>query len=622
MHRLATAHIAVAHFAFASGLECLGWRQTGQCRASGPREARADSTCTARINSGRSGYCECSGHTQRSYNCGHETLTCEAVCNSAERDRGPTVPDRTPGSRPGRGRKKRGKKPRKIQRRFAESKRRPSADMAKAATASCHELRAVLDGPRAVESACGQLNTTARISLFEQLARLASVEWPPPPPSPPPPPPPPPPSPPPSPPYPPPPPSPPPRSHPWHELARRLPCSEQCDGATRCLRQRLAALALDLTQPFAGANVTRGTMDEMAAYHDVRRQCTIVQVLGGRVYVPKEGVLAKPFYAARLEGLQCLLTVAAQQSTLPDVELFACFSDMSPPASDPILRHLHGRRMPMLAPHSGPGREAYLPMPMHERVGRGSGGKYGEILKPKWKQTRFAKEIAGERVFGEPPPWSAKEPKAFFRGRLKEEFLAQCKQQAEAKVQPPGWERSPCLRNTLVERLRGTAHMDVGTPPPDVPEGEWERRKFLLVIGNSMGWADRLYASLLKTPLSILIDGGTFEWFYPLLIHACHYSRVSIDADAATAVALVRNAVEWARAHDAEAERIAGRANAFARTVLDPAIAAHYTGLIAKGYAASLGYRPTLRPGYVQAPCTGNGGAKVRAFVIDNSTFR
>ena len=189
-------------------------------------------------------------------------------------------------------------------------------------------------------------------------------------------------------------------------------------------------------------------------------------------------------------------------------------------------------------------------------------------------------------------------------------------------MQPPGWERSPCLRNTLVERLRGTAHMDVGTPPPDVPEGEWERRKFLLVIGNSMGWADRLYASLLKTPLSILIDGGTFEWFYPLLIHACHYSRVSIDADAATAVALVRNAVEWARAHDAEAERIAGRANAFARTVLDPAIAAHYTGLIAKGYAASLGYRPTLRPGYVQAPCTGNGGAKVRAFVIDNSTFR
>ena len=84
----------------------------------------------------------------------------------------------------------------------------------------------------------------------------------------------------------------------------------------------------------------------------------------------------------------------------------------------------------------------------------------------------------------------------------------------------------------------------------------------------------------------------------------------------------MRNAVEWARTHDAEAERIAGRANAFARTVLDPAIAAHYTGLIAKGYAASLGYRPTLRPGYVQAPCTGNGGAKVRAFVIDNSTFR
>ena len=64
MHRLATAHIAVAHFALASGLECLGWRQTGGCSASGARESSNDKGCCDYVQMGNSGYCECAGGAQ------------------------------------------------------------------------------------------------------------------------------------------------------------------------------------------------------------------------------------------------------------------------------------------------------------------------------------------------------------------------------------------------------------------------------------------------------------------------------------------------------------------------------------------------------------------------------
>jgi hypothetical protein len=58
---------------------CVAWRQTGQCAARGPREPQNDKACDVNINSGWSGFCECSAGTV-GVGCGHATPTCNQVC--------------------------------------------------------------------------------------------------------------------------------------------------------------------------------------------------------------------------------------------------------------------------------------------------------------------------------------------------------------------------------------------------------------------------------------------------------------------------------------------------------------------------------------------------------------
>ena len=44
---------------------CVAWRQTGNCDPDGPREQQNDKSCTAIIDDGWSGYCECSDGVKR-----------------------------------------------------------------------------------------------------------------------------------------------------------------------------------------------------------------------------------------------------------------------------------------------------------------------------------------------------------------------------------------------------------------------------------------------------------------------------------------------------------------------------------------------------------------------------
>jgi hypothetical protein len=85
----ATAHNATARDATARNVPalnasvklCEGWRQTAGCRADGPREPEADSSCAVRIFSERSGFCACAGGRQVSaVDCGHTALTCDEAC--------------------------------------------------------------------------------------------------------------------------------------------------------------------------------------------------------------------------------------------------------------------------------------------------------------------------------------------------------------------------------------------------------------------------------------------------------------------------------------------------------------------------------------------------------------
>ena len=59
---------------------CKAWRQTANCDPDGQREALADESCFATIESGRSGFCECIGRDNAAFVCEHTPLTCEAMC--------------------------------------------------------------------------------------------------------------------------------------------------------------------------------------------------------------------------------------------------------------------------------------------------------------------------------------------------------------------------------------------------------------------------------------------------------------------------------------------------------------------------------------------------------------
>ena len=65
---------------------CVGWRQTGGCSSSGPRESRLDRTCSAIIQNGWSGYCECTdGRKVNEQGCSSgKYRTCNEACSGVK----------------------------------------------------------------------------------------------------------------------------------------------------------------------------------------------------------------------------------------------------------------------------------------------------------------------------------------------------------------------------------------------------------------------------------------------------------------------------------------------------------------------------------------------------------
>eukprot|EP00756_Hemistasia_phaeocysticola_P004642 Hpha_TRINITY_DN12931_c0_g1::TRINITY_DN12931_c0_g1_i1::g.164262::m.164262 len=61
---------------------CRAWRQTAGCTALGERETMADAACDEMIQSGQSGYCECTTGKRVEFDCGHTQLTCEEACKN------------------------------------------------------------------------------------------------------------------------------------------------------------------------------------------------------------------------------------------------------------------------------------------------------------------------------------------------------------------------------------------------------------------------------------------------------------------------------------------------------------------------------------------------------------
>ena len=65
----------------ASVVGCVMWRQTGGCRAQGPREPEQDMECDRAVAPGRSGWCECkNGRTAKEVSCNHHGFRCDHQC--------------------------------------------------------------------------------------------------------------------------------------------------------------------------------------------------------------------------------------------------------------------------------------------------------------------------------------------------------------------------------------------------------------------------------------------------------------------------------------------------------------------------------------------------------------
>jgi hypothetical protein len=156
----------------------------------------------------------------------------------------------------------------------------------------------------------------------------------------------------------------------------------------------------------------------------------------------------------------------------------------------------------------------------------------------------------------------------------------------------------------MIAALQGREGFDVADKGEFVDECLWELNQFLLVIGNCLGWADRMQESLFKTSATILVDSGAYEWFYPLMIENVHYIRAD------PTVSSVLHTVEAAiKRGEVDVTRLTQQANAFAQLVFGLDNAARYAALVAQAYSRVQAYKPQKRSAEggvsVRGPCDG-----------------
>lgn len=379
-------------------------------------------------------------------------------------------------------------------------------------------------------------------------------------------------------------------------LGRRGPCP-QGDGGVQCHAQRSAELVERLFSYFKPRSVSSRQLETFTAgTHG--RYCVMVKVERGRVLVNSswQPLKGKPFHKSRIMDVPCLLRSAIRRNlTVPDVEMIVCGTDVpSRPAQGE-------ERVPFLHGVQQGGTAHAIPVPVWSRwLHDGLGG----ILASDWSANSTVAQLIGGRVrhASAAVPWKDKANAALFRGRIAEcktkdgyTFFAFKPGDDGSDVMVPG--PGTCFRRAIVERLARLPHFDLGLNRPYLPDSEWERYKMQLVIGGTGGWTDRMRAFVFMTSVTVLIDPGTFEWWYPLLTEGVHYLRTS------TNVSLIAEKVEWALAHDGESARIAAASRSYAMDLLRLENQELYLAYVARAYARTLGYSPVHRKGFHQPTC-------------------
>ena len=369
----------------------------------------------------------------------------------------------------------------------------------------------------------------------------------------------------------------------WREAAVRGPACSSDDASAigDCLATRMQQQVTQLFSRFPTASVTKAAINRALTQHD--GSCQLIQVLNGEVLVQldRDGFqerLSQNHFNGRIKDLVCLLRMAAQRRLLTEnVELFACASDHA----ELVMGDRAGSRLPVLTANFDGAEESGIPVPMPSRGA-------SAVLCPRVAPVGHSGRSSDPSSSVSPPSWGQKRSVAFFRGSAHPLLRHDPRYCRDAKR---GWERTPCVRKKLVSELRTFRGFDVSVGSY-VPEVEWERNKYLLVIGNARGWADRLGASLRKSSVSILVDGGVGEWFYPLLEEGTHYLRANAS------VASVVEVVRWAQAHDTAVRRLPQASSRLMNEIFTTDTLVRYVALVATAYHRTLSYSPQRRVGW------------------------
>lgn len=320
-------------------------------------------------------------------------------------------------------------------------------------------------------------------------------------------------------------------------------------------------------------SITRNMVEDMGTYHrGEASHCSIIQVINNSVYVEQHPHLRNAHHRGRLYDVAFLLRLAALSSPLPNVELVICTSDA---ASQTLLGRNNFNKVPVLTAYADVMNPGSIPVPM---LGR-SGGTFWASL--------GAVELLNRRSAFKSVPWAQKEPKAFFRGTMRRDRCSsECKWKAPVH-------RSHCLRLRLRSALKQHPSFNISTSWTN--ESEFENYKYLLVVGNAFGWADRTMPTLFKSSAMIYVDTGAYEWYMPLLVDKVHYLRAPPNPKG------LRRAVAFAQTHDKEMEQMSQEANRFARSVFTYESLSEYVKLVAQACADRSVYEPVaVRDGYVR----------------------
>ena len=359
------------------------------------------------------------------------------------------------------------------------------------------------------------------------------------------------------------------------------------------------ALAKHYLRNFRRASIDEDTITNFS--RGMQHAGTIIQVVNGTVYMdPKWHVhRAKNSYYARVLGVAELLKRALAKArrdrafTIPDTEMLVWGTD------GPYSQLRCNGTVPIVTITGLATRPCGIPVPMPARDWSGDG--FHKLGTAAWNKSSLARMVRGPThnvaVAGASWKWEQKRDAALFRGnfgpgslhgsehRCESEFLS-AKLTLDGQMEP-----GPCFRLALVRRLQRLKHFDVAIS--HMPEDEWPRYKLLLIIGNVLGWADRFMASLFKDSVSVLVDAGTYEWYYPLLVEGVHYLRAN------TTVASLQGKVEWAlQQGPVRLSTIAQAGGRYALELLEFEQVLAYTTFIARAYSEKLSYTPHLRAGF------------------------